>query len=188
MHPLEARTTRLQIGDADRVFIRHPQGEVTGCIAQQLEIAVVYIADRLELIEVEGGVALVLIVGEALDTGQQDIARFLRKFVLDTGRERLEARAGDGPRAYAWGYTLRCLGCFESCRKRGETRFDADAALSNRFLELRAIERQRAGRGERAKQGGADDAARLFSDLGEVGLHEILGSAGARVNELRRLH
>src|SRR5256886_17141665 len=61
--PLEPARTRLELGDADRVLVRHPDGQVTGDDARQLGVA----RERREPLEIALGVAPVLVVDKPGD-------------------------------------------------------------------------------------------------------------------------
>jgi hypothetical protein len=80
---LEAGASRLQISDADGVFIRGPEGEVAAHFSQQTVASVTKLAvkdeDWFQLVEILGGVGDILVFGQALDGGEKNGVAFRGK-------------------------------------------------------------------------------------------------------------
>src|SRR5207244_13051322 len=93
--PLEPARARLELGDADRVLVRHPDGQVTGDDARQLGVA----RERREPLEIALGVAPVLVVdkpGDRLLKRRPQLGGELRDPPLEVGVQRRARRGGGG--------------------------------------------------------------------------------------------
>jgi len=173
--PHDARETtaaNLEVGDADGVLIRHPERQIARGLFEYEIIARIDVANRFQPIQVLGRISFVLVVGEPLDPGDQDLMGYSRIRLLDPARERSE------PWSYArrrrGGDRSRPVAVFRGGEARGKcgaTRCHANAAPVNGLFELPALERQRVCCRERAEQGRADDTLVVFGDSGEVAAH-----------------
>src|SRR5439155_3247504 len=93
--PLEPARARLELGDTDRVLVRHPDGQVTGDDARQLGIA----RERREPLEIALGIAPILVVdkpGDRLLKRRPQLGGELRDPPLEVGVQRRARRGGGG--------------------------------------------------------------------------------------------
>ncbi len=121
-HALEAAAARFQVGDPDHVLVAHPQREKArgfdgecvafgggrpGALACASALhARVQFRDRLEPVEIQGGIVAVLEVGDARHA--------LFEHLVDFGGEGLAHALGQGTRLRLGGTRLR-VG-FDACR------------------------------------------------------------------------
>ncbi len=75
MHAFKAGAADLEVGDANGIFIGHPQGEMAGGFAEERERGTVHGADRVQAIQVFGGISHVLIIGKTFDSGEKNGVR-----------------------------------------------------------------------------------------------------------------
>src|SRR5260221_7367602 len=169
-HAREAARSNLEIRDADRVLIGHPERELPRSFREQRPGAVaVWGVDVLEAGEPRQempGVTGVLIVVEPRDGGHHDRARFAGKVapgsvqeVADGARrigcatlERRGRGSGSG------GFTV--VRGLEARREGGEAAVDPDLAAADRRLERRAGGGEGPGSRKRAEQPRAHEPSR----------------------------
>src|SRR5262249_41158125 len=159
-HARETARSNLQIRDADRVLISHPEHELPRGFREQRPGAIAVLAfDVLEAGEPRQempGVAGVLIVIEPRDSGHYHRARLAGKVargsveeVADRAR-RIACAALERRGRGSGGFTAaRSL---EPRREGDEAAVDPDLAAADRRLERRAREGERSGSREPAEQ------------------------------------
>src|SRR5206468_12670285 len=129
-HALEAASARLQVGDANHVFVAHPQGEKTpGFVGELVFVcSAVEIHDRLEAVQVEPRVAAILKASAARRALFEHRASFLWEALPDAFRA---AQALLFCRCHSLARRRSARGV-EARRKTSEARLGAPAARADR--------------------------------------------------------
>ena len=166
-HARDALGRGLGLGDADHVLERHAHREMPRRLAQQLGRA--QCVHGIEPVEIERGVAAILIGGEAADAllhhvearGRIGATRALDQ-VLDALRRRL-------PLAMLAHRLVELAAGMAAAEGEGrEIGVDRLAGVPDRGLEGGVGNRQPARARQRAQQHGIDDAARFLGGLVHV--------------------
>ena len=148
-HALEARGAGLQVGDADDVFVGHPQGELPGGFRGKFFVLVL---EKLHSIGKQIRISRSLVVRQPFDAQPEDL---------------VEARGALGRGGWLRG-CARAGGDVEACGKTAQARFGAAAAALDRLLAGLARQRQRAAAGHGAEQHRVDHGAAVLRELAHV--------------------
>ena len=152
--PLEPAPAGLQLGDPDRVLVRHPDREAPREEAQQR--GVVESDEGAQPHEVTLDVRAVLILGEPFDRlaeHRPELRREARRQPrrVGVGRRRRPARR-DGERRRGHARRREALGGGEPCIEAAEVGADLNPFPANRLAERVGADRQRARGGEGPEQ------------------------------------
>src|SRR5262249_54311041 len=192
-YTIKATTADFEIGHTDRIFIGHPERQVARSLGKQGEnilgamalVPSIDISDRPQTVEILSGIRKVLVVGKALNAGEQNCMAYGREVSRNSFRQLFKIgtwRGRSGPDSF----NVRRFGMGgggEAGSKRLQAGTDRDSATLDRRFKLPALKWQCSIGSERAEKRSADNAVVLRREGGEVALNKNFGCIPSGLQE-----